>query len=190
MRNVKKLFMFATILAVSACSSTFPKEKVLARADGLTETPSWASFTTGSFTEEGKVSFIGIHDTDSTGRLSTGCKVAAAKAKGEISSEIQQKLSFVMQHAEEGNEIGNEQTRYIAGEISKLTVSDIRYDGCYWEQIAFPISQDEYRTGYRFFAKVGIKKDKLEKAIRKASKGELSEEFAKRTVEHWDDLVQ
>lgn len=188
---VKTAVVSATMALLGACSSVsvIPQEKILARSDGLTETPKWAAYGVGSFSEKGAVSFVGNHEVPVGSSLSMACRVASTKAKNEIANEIQQKLSYVLQHAEEGMTVGGGQTKYIGGEVSKLTTSAIRYDGCYWEQVAIPTGYDSYNFMYRVFSKVSIPKDKLEEAIRKAGKGNFSEEFTKQVADHWEDLV-
>lgn len=192
MTNVIKMTVVsATIALLGACSSVgvIPQEKILARSDGLTETPKWAAYGVGSFSEKGVVSFVGNHEVIVGSSLSMACRVASTKAKNEIANEIQQKLSYVLQHAEEGMTVGGGQTKYIGGEVSKLTTSAVRYDGCYWEQVAIPTGYDSYNFMYRVFSKVSIPKDKLEEAIRKAGKGNFSKEFTKQVADHWEDLV-
>lgn len=176
------------ITIVSGCSS-IPGERVLARADRLSEAPEWASFTKASFVEDNSVKFIGTHELAGDHRISSGCKIAQNKAKGEIASEISQKLNFVFQHAEEGSEIDLEQTKYIGGEASKLTASAIHYEGCYWERVAIQSGFGSYDVRYRIFAKISIPQKDLLDAIRKASRGQLSESFAKEVANHWDSLV-
>ena len=192
MRNlIKTTIATAAIAILGACSSVsiIPQEKIVARSDGLTETPKWASYGVGSYSEKGSVIFVGNHEASTGSSLSMACRVASTKAKNEIANEIQQKLSYVLQHAEEGMSIGGGQTKYIGGEVSKLTTSAVRYDGCYWEQVAIPSGYDSYNFVYRVFSKVSIPKDKLEEAIRKAGKGKFSEEFTKQVADHWEDLV-
>ena len=188
---IKTAVVSATIAVMGACSSVsvIPQEKILARSDGLTETPKWASYGNASFAEKGAVHFVGNHEVPVGSSLSMACRVASTKAKNEIANEIQQKLSYVLQHAEEGMSVGGGQTKYIGGEVSKLTTSAVRYDGCYWEQVAIPTGYESYNFMYRVFSKVSIPKDKLEEAIRKAGKGKFSEEFTKQVAEHWEDLV-
>lgn len=192
MRNlIKTTIATAAITILGACSSVsiIPQEKILARSDGLSETPKWASYGVASFSEKGTVSFVGNHEVTVGSSLSMACRVASTKAKNEIANEIQQKLSYVLQHAEEGMSIGGGQTKYIGGEVSKLTTSAVRYDGCYWEQVAIPSGYDSYNFVYRVFSKVSIPKDKLEEAIRKVGKSKFSKEFAKQVSDHWEDLV-
>ena len=60
----KTVAMSATIAILGACSSVsiIPQERILARSDGLSETPKWASYGVASFSEKGSVSFVGNHD--------------------------------------------------------------------------------------------------------------------------------
>lgn len=193
MKTLTKISAIALATALTAACSTIPtipmEERVIARSDGLSETPKWATYGVGSFVEKGNISFVGNHDVGIGSSLSMACRVAASKAKNDISSEIYQKLSFVLQHAEEGMNMGAGQTKYIGGEVSKLTTSSIRYDGCYWEQVMIPTGEQSFNTIYRIFAKVSIPKDKLEEAIRKAGKGKFSQEFTKQVSDHWANLV-
>ena len=64
MRNlIKTTIATAAIAILGACSSVsiIPQEKILARSDGLTETPKWASYGVGSYSENGSVIFVGNH---------------------------------------------------------------------------------------------------------------------------------
>lgn len=187
--NFKKmLLVICTTVVMSGCVSAIPSEKILSRSDGLSSTPSWASFSMASFTEGNQVKFIGVHEQPDGQRLTSGCKIAQNKAKGEISSEIEQKLSFIFQHAEEGSEFGSEQTKYIGGEVSKLTASSIHYDGCYWERVAIPSGIGTYDIRYRFFSKISISQQELQRAIRKAGGGRLSAEFSQQVTDHWNEM--
>lgn len=181
--NIKSLASIVVIVgALSGCASG---ETVLARADRLTSTPSWASFTNASFREGDLIKFVGNHELDENQRLSSGCKIAANKAKGEIAGEVQQKLSFVFQHAEEGTELGTDQTKYIGGEAAKLVISRVHYDGCYWELVKTASGDRRYRM----FSKISISQRDLSAAITKASGGKLSSEFSRQVTAHWDDLT-
>lgn len=189
-KNFKKvLCAISVVTLMSGCASLVPSEKVLSRSDNVSSTPKWASFAEASFVDETNVKFIGTHEMPGDRRVSTGCKIAANKAKGEIASEIEQKLSFVFQHAEEGSELDLEQTKYIGGEASKLVASAIHYDGCYWERVAIPDGVGSYDIRFRSFAKVSIPQKSLQEAIRKASGGKLSVEFSKQVTDHWNDLT-
>ena len=182
--NIKSIAsMVAIVSTLVGCASS--GETVLARADRLTSTPSWASFTIASFQEGSIIKFVGNHELGPDQRISSGCKIAANKAKGEIAGEVQQKLSFVFQHAEEGTGLDTDQTKYIGGEASKLVISNLHYDGCYWELIKPAVGNSRYR----FFSKMSIPQRELAAAISKASGGRLSPEFSKQVTAHWDDLT-
>ena len=72
---IKTVAMSATIAILGACSSVsiIPQEKILARSDGLTETPKWASYGVGSYSEKGSVIFVGNHEASTGSSLSMAC---------------------------------------------------------------------------------------------------------------------
>ena len=189
------LYVFAAVLTLAACSS-LPKDEILARSDDLTSRPKWAN-EEKTFTIENKTVYVlGTHEMPVTGkRLETGKRSATLNAKKGIADAIEQKLSFMFQNAEEGDEMGADQARFIGGESSKLVASSIRPAGMYWEKVARVVDVDGNKrdTIYRIFARVQMPEDDFKKAIeeaikRNAGKQGISADFAKKVEEHWDEM--
>ena len=195
-KTARIFYVFAAILALSACSS-LPKDQVLARSDDLSSRPKWASEEKTFTIEKGTVYVLGMHEMPVAGkRLQTGIRVAENNAKGRLSGAIEQRLNFIFQNAEEGDEMGADQARFIGGETSKLVASSIRPDKNYWEKVYRVIDADGNRDLiYRIFARIQMPEADFKKAIeeaikRNAGKKGISEEFTKKVEAHWDQMSE
>ena len=190
------LSVFAAVLTLAACSS-LPKDEILARSDNLTSRPKWAN-EEKTFTIENKIVYVlGTHEMPVAGkRLETGKRSAALNAKKGIANAIEQKLNIIFQNAEEGDEMGAEQARFIGAEASKLVASSIRPAGVYWEKVSRVIDADGNRDLiYRIFARVQMPeadfKKQIEEAIkRNAGKQGISADFAKKVEENWNEMKE
>lgn len=195
MKKATRIFsVFAAVLTLAACSS-LPKDEILARSDNLTSRPKWAN-EEKTFTIENKIVYVlGTHEMPVAGkRLETGKRSAALNAKKGIANAIEQKLNVIFQNAEEGDEMGAEQARFIGAEASKLVASSIRPAGVYWEKVSRVIDADGNRDLiYRIFSRVQMPeadfKKQIEEAIkRNAGKQGISADFAKKVEENWNEM--
>ena len=194
-KTTRFLYVLTTVLALSACASPM-KDIVVSRSDDLTSRPKWASDEKTFTIEKGTVYMMGRHEMPATAdkRLITGYRVAENNAKAGLSGAIEQRLNFVFQNAEEGDEIGAEQTRFIGGEVSKLVASSIRPDKRYYEKVSRVVDADGNRDLiYRIYARIAMPEDQFKKAIqdaikRNSGKKGISEDFAKKVEAHWNEL--
>lgn len=190
------LYVFVAVLTLAACSS-LPKDEILARSDNLTSRPKWAN-EEKTFTIENKTVYVlGTHEMPVAGkRLETGKRSAALNAKKGIANAIEQKLNVIFQNAEEGDEMGAEQARFIGAEASKLVASSIRPAGVYWEKVSRVIDADGNRDLiYRIYSRVQMPeadfKKQIEEAIkRNAGKQGISADFAKKVDENWNEMKE
>ena len=195
-KTARIFYVFAAILALSACSS-LPKDQVLARSDDLSSRPKWVNEEKTFTIEKGVVYMMGTHEMPVAGkRLTTGYRVAENNAKAGLSGAIEQRLNFIFQNAEEGDDMGADQTRFIGGETSKLVASSIRPANRYWEKVSVVVDADGNRdVVYRIFARVSMPEADFKKAIQEAIKRNsgkkgISEEFAKKVEAHWDQMSE
>ncbi|MBO4643685.1 MAG: hypothetical protein J5716_03635 [Alphaproteobacteria bacterium] len=195
MKKTARIFyaLFA-IIALSGCASAM-KDEVLARSDSLSSRPNWVSEEKTFTIEKGTVYMMGIHEMPVVGkRITTGYRVAENNAKAGLSGAIEQKLNFIFQNAEEGDEMGADQTRFIGGETSKLVASSIRPANRYWEKVSRVVDADGNRDViYRIFVRVSMPEADFKKAIQEAIKRNsgkkgISEDFAKKVEAHWDQM--
>ena len=196
-KTMRIFYVLATVLTLSACASSMMKDEVLARSDDLTSRPKWASEEKTFTIEKGTVYMMGTHEMPVAGkRLSTGYRVAENNAKSGLSGAIEQRLNFIFQNAEEGDEMGADQTRFIGGETSKLVTSSIRPANRYWEKVAVVVDGDGTRdVVYRIFVRVSMPEADFKKAIQEAIKRNsgkkgISEDFAKKVEAHWDQMSE
>ena len=193
-KTARIFYVLAAIVALSACSS-LPKDEILARSDNLSSRPKWASEEKTFTIEKGNVYMMGMHEMPVAGkRITTGYRVAENNAKAGLSGAIEQRLNFIFQNAEEGDEVGADQTRFIGGETSKLVASSIRPANRYWEKVARVIDADGNRDMiYRIYVRISMPEADFKKAIedaikRNAGKKGISEDFAKKVEAHWDQM--
>lgn len=195
-KTMRIFYVLAAVLTLSACAS-MPKDEILDRSDNLSSRPKWASEEKTFTIEKGTVYMMGTHEMPVAGkRITTGYRVAENNAKAGLSGAIEQRLNFIFQNAEEGDEMGADQTRFIGGETSKLVASSIRPANRYWEKVARVIDADGNRDViYRIFVRVSMPETDFKKAIeeavkRNAGKKGISEDFAKKVEAHWDQMSE
>lgn len=197
MKKTSRIFyVLATVLALSACAS-MPKDEVMERSDGLSSRPKWAKEDKTFTIEKGNVYMLGMHEMPVEGkRITTGYRVAENNAKAGLSGAIEQNLNFIFQNAEEGDDMGADQTRFIGGEVSKLVASSIRPANRYWEKVARVIDAEGTRDLiYRIYVRVSMPEKDFKKAIqdaikRNSGKKGISADFAKKVEAHWDQMGQ
>lgn len=66
--DMKSLITVVFVAGILSGCSSFG-ETVLTRADGLTRTPKWASYSVASFEEGNRIKFVGNHDLDENQRI-------------------------------------------------------------------------------------------------------------------------
>jgi len=193
-KTTRIFYVLATVLTLSACAMT-PKDEIVGRSDDLSSRPKWANEDKTFTIEKGTVYALGIHEMPVAGkRVQTGRRIAEQNAKVKLASAIEQKLNAMFQNAEEGDEMGAEQARFIGGETTKLVASSIRPANNYWEKVSRVIDADGNRDLiYRFFARVQMPEADFKKAIqdaikRNSGKKGISADFAKKVEEHWDEM--
>lgn len=192
MKRIFRSFLALSVLACAACSSVSMKDQVIARSDDLSSRPEWVKDSETFTVSKGTVYMLGSTTISATSSPDRAYRIAENNAKQGLSSAIEQKLDFVFQNAEEGTEIGSDQTRFIGMEASKLVTSAIRPSNRYWEKVVTVTgaNADDKAVVYRVYARVAMPekefKKAIERAIAKAQKKGLSADFAKKVDAQWD----
>lgn len=192
MKRIFRSFLALSVLACAACSSVSMKDQVIARSDDLSSRPEWVKDSETFTVSKGTVYMLGSTTIPATSSPDRAYRIAENNAKQGLSSAIEQKLDFVFQNAEEGTEIGSDQTRFIGMEASKLVTSAIRPSNRYWEKVVTVTgaNADDKTVVYRVYARVAMPekefKKAIERAIAKAQKKGLSADFAKKVDAQWD----
>lgn len=192
MKRIFRSFLALSVLACAACSSVSMKDQVIARGDDLSSRPEWVKDSETFTVSKGTVYMLGSTTIPATSSPDRAYRIAENNAKQGLSSAIEQKLDFVFQNAEEGTEIGSDQTRFIGMEASKLVTSAIRPSNRYWEKVVTVTgaNADDKAVVYRVYARVAMPekefKKAIERAIAKAQKKGLSADFAKKVDAQWD----
>ncbi len=192
MKRIFRSFFALSVLACAACSSVSMKDQVIARSDDLSSRPEWVKDSETFTVSKGTVYMLGSTTIPATSSPDRAYRIAENNAKQGLSSAIEQKLDFVFQNAEEGTEIGSDQTRFIGMEASKLVTSAIRPSNRYWEKVVTVTgaNADDKAVVYRVYARVAMPekefKKAIERAIAKAQKKGLSADFAKKVDAQWD----
>lgn len=188
--------MVATTLV--GCSSV-PKsveeqeDKFLARIDDLGSRPSWLKESEPFRIENGVIVSTGQTTIPGDNRVEAAYRIAENNAKAAIAGQIEQRLSFVFQNAEEGTALDTTQARYIGAEASELVTSSIKPGKRYWEKLAIS-SGGERKVIYKVFATVTMQESDLKKAIldaarKRQGKGGISADFKKQVDSHWEKFV-
>lgn len=192
MKRIFRSFLALSVLACAACSSVSMKDQVIARSDDLSSRPEWVKDSETFTVSKDTVYMLGSTTIPATSSPDRAYRIAENNAKQGLSSAIEQKLDFVFQNAEEGTEIGSDQTRFIGMEASKLVTSAIRPSNRYWEKVVTVTgaNADDKAVVYRVYARVAMPekefKKAIERAIAKAQKKGLSADFAKKVDAQWD----
>ena len=192
MKRIFRSFLALSVLACAACSAVSMKDQVIARSDDLSSRPEWVKDSETFTVSKGTVYMLGSTTIPATSSPDRAYRIAENNAKQGLSSAIEQKLDFVFQNAEEGTEIGSDQTRFIGMEASKLVTSAIRPSNRYWEKVVTVTgaNADDKAVVYRVYARVAMPekefKKAIERAIAKAQKKGLSADFAKKVDAQWD----
>lgn len=191
------LSVLAVTFALSACASGMMKDEIVGRSDNLSSRPKWVSEEKTFTIEKDTVYMMGIHEMPVAGkRIATGYRVAENNAKAGLSGAIEQRLNFIFQNAEEGDEMGADQARFIGGETSKLVTSSIRPANRYWEKVSRVVDADGKRDLiYRIYVRVSMPEADFKKAIeeaikRNSGKKGISADFAKKVEAHWDQMSE
>lgn len=200
---MKKYVLLLLIISIVGCSSTsknkspseLQKDEVISRIDGLSERPSWLQESEPFKVEKGTVVSLGQTTIPGDNRVEAAYRIAESNAKKNISSAIEQKLSFVFQNAEEGTDIDSNQVQSISGEVSRITTSSIRPGKYYWEKVATTTDSGERVTRYKVFATVTMPENDFKKAVldalrKRQGKGGISKEFAQKVDKEWERLVE
>ncbi len=202
----KIALLLAPVLISAGCSSTpnntesdaltpeTAPDKVLARINDMSNRPSWLNEEKPFDRRDGSVIFLGQTTIPGDHRVEAGYAVAENNAKGSICGSIESRLDFVFQNAEEGTGVDANQVRRIGAEACKITSSSIRPGNRYWEKVATTTDTGERVTRYRIFATVTMPEGDFKRSIMEAIKrqrgqGGISQDFAKKVDQHWEQLV-
>lgn len=204
---MKKILIPTILLIACGCSSNqnvqnsnFPddselEEKVISRIDGLSSRPSWFKESEIFKIQDGNVVSLGSAVIPGNHRVDAAIRIAQNNAKGGICGAIEQRLDYVFQNAQEGTAIDSNQARFIGAEACKMTTSSILSGKIYWEKILSKRDTGERFTQYNVFATVIMSESELKAAIldaisKRAGKGGLSKDFAKKVDQHWEQFTR
>lgn len=193
MKAAKFFLSVVVFVGLAACSTT-GGDVVVSRSDDLSSRPSWAKEAESFKIEDGTVYSLGTTTISADSRIEAGYRIAENNAKGAIASAIEQRLNYIFQNAEEGTELDARQTRFIGAEFTKLTTSSIRPGGRYWEKVATTDANGQKKLIYRVYARVSMPEEDFKKAIfdairRAQGKVGLSQDFAQKVDQHWNEFV-
>lgn len=199
---MKKVIAVLALMTFS-CTSTpkvandkaYVADQVLARIDDMASRPGWIKESEPFRIEGGKVLSLGSTVIPGDDRVEAAYRIAENSAKAGVSTGIEQRLSFVFQHAEDGTQIGSDQTRFIGTEVSNLTASSITPEKRYWEKYATTLDSGERVTRYKVYSLVSMPESEFKKAVlaslnKRAGKKGISKDFAKKVDKEWDKLVE
>lgn len=170
-------------------------DKVVGRINDLSSRPNWLEEDKPFSIADGRVLSLGQTTIPGDNRVEAAYLIADNNAKGAICSAIEARLDFVFQNAEEGTSIDATQVRRIGAEACKITTSSIRPGNRYWEKVASTTDSGERVTRFKVFSTVTMPETEFKKAVLNAirkqeGKAGISQEFAKKVDEHWDQFTK
>lgn len=200
---MKKAILTITALsAIAGCSSQptnstaeSAPEKVVSRINDLSSRPSWLQEDKPFEVKDGSIFSLGQTTIPGDNRVEAAYAIADNNAKGAICSAIESRLDFVLQNSEEGTSIDSTQVRRIGAEACKITTSSIRPGNRYWEKIAMSTDSGERITRYKIFSTVVMPETDFKRAVLNAikkqeGKGGLSQDFAQKVNDHWEQFTK
>lgn len=197
----KTILTIAALSTLAGCSSQptdstaeNTPDKVVSRIDDLSSRPSWLLENKPFEIKEGNVFSLGQTTIPGSDRVEAAYAISDNNAKGAICSAIESRLDFVLQSSEEGTSIDSTQVRRIGAEACKITTSAIRPGNRYWEKVAMSTDSGERITRYKVFSTVVMPVTDFKRAVLNAikkqeGKGGLSQDFAQKVNDHWDNFV-
>ena len=170
-------------------------DKVVERSDGLTARPKWANVKKSFTIEKDDVFLLGAYEMPEAAnkRLSNGYRIAENNAKTGLAAEIQRRLVSVFQK-EEDKEIIEGQAYLIGKETSKLVASSLHPTDQYYEKVFRETNSDGERDLiYRIFVRVSMSESDFKEAVheairRNSGKNGITEDFATKVEERWDQI--
>lgn len=200
---MKKIIHLTLLFGLlTGCSSTptnpTPEnspDKVLSRINDVSGRPDWLNEEHPFEIKKGTVVSLGQTTIPGDNRVEAAYTIADNNAKGAICSAIESRLEVVFQNAEEGTAIDSTQVRRIGAEACKITTSSIRPGSRYWEKVAMTTDSGERVSRYKVFATAEMPEQDFKRAVidavrKQQGKGGISEDFAKKVSDHWDQFVK
>lgn len=199
----KQIILATAVLSLAGCSSTPTNQasptsetlpdKVLSRINDTSSRPNWLNEEKSFQIKDQTVVSLGQTTIPGDNRVEAGYAIAENSAKGGICSAIESRLDYIFQNAEEGTSFDANQVRRIGAEACKLTTSNIRNGNRYWEKIAMTTDSGSRVTRYKIFATVEMPEVDFKRAVLSAiqkqnGKGGISQDFAKKVDEHWEQF--
>lgn len=199
---MKKIPMALIGLALlPACSSTrmadvpgTEPDMVISRMEGFSSRPDFVNESEPFLISGGNVVSLGMATIPGDQRVEAAYRIAENNAKAGIASAIEQRLDFIFQNAEEGGSLDATQARYIGAEATRISTFSMRPGHLYYEKVVISGDNGLRRVVYRVFATVTMPEVDFRRAIidairRHEGRKGLSEAFAKKVDEHWNQFV-
>ena len=201
----KLIFKLAILLVLASCSSnpkvaedkvvTDQPDVVISRIDNMSERPSWVKESELMIFKDGNIYFTGLQTVPANSNAEQVYRAAELNAKAGIAKAIEQKLQVVFQNAEEGYSLDANQARFMGIEATDLIrTSSIRPYRRYWEKVRTTNDDGQRVTQLKMFAVVSMPEADFKKAIldaakKREGKGGISEDFAKKVDQQWDNIL-
>lgn len=150
---MKKLFIFATLSILTACSST--NYKVIEKMNDSSK-PSWADLSKTTWKEDGKMWAIGFAEGDQGASLSALARISDNNAKTELTRMISNDIGAVLQNTSEGVNSQSDQTRWIGTEKSQVWSNQVTPEKRYYEKKLYSNGTDTPTLKVEYYSLVSI----------------------------------
>ena len=166
---MKKIILTSFVLStLAACSSSFQTNKTqnqtILRSKFNQDLPKWVIENSGKLTEEGnKVYYVAEIVRPGSKNLNTVQLERAAQlaASAQLATRAAQRLNSSIALSKNDEDIEEGSTSFNAIGETSVKISSISPDGSYWQLIEYADGGREYRV----YARVGVDKKELEKAM-------------------------
>lgn len=201
MKYFSLLMATGALAMMTSCSSKMShiiddsdfEETVINRSDELSSRPEWVKESESYESIEGKIYSLGMTVINADQQIDAAYRIAENQAKISMSKNIEQKLEYFFQAAQEGMNIGDEASRFITTEVSKVNISGMHLNGRYWEKFVTIDSSGNKVSRYRVFVRVMMPESMLKEQISRAISGqknhpEKSKEFINALNSKWNEI--
>jgi hypothetical protein len=172
----------------------YEEDKVLSTLNNKSQ-PDWADESKPFLIRDGKAFSVGVATLRGSDRPEAGFRIAENNARANIAKQVENRMEFVFQNAEENAGMDSNQAHFIGSEVSRLTSHSITVEGQYWKRYAQSNEDGSRQIFYKVYSLVAMPEAELRKAIASAiaervPDKKISQSFQSKVDKQWDRFVE